>query len=166
MLDAVEDLARVVRDREGARLLEADDLAVGDGAVDDLEELLVVRALAEQALLVERGQDARHQGEARRARLEGGVVDLDALRLEQPPLRREDGLVELLLQHLVDVVDAELLERVGLQLLEAEDVEDADHAGALGPARHLVDVRHQLVEERAVDDARELRRARASPPCR
>ena len=40
-------------------------------------------------------------------------------------LRLEDVPVELLLQPLVGVVDAQLLERVGDEALEAEDVEDA-----------------------------------------
>jgi hypothetical protein len=48
----------------------------------------------------------------------------DALGLDL--LQLEDVLVELQLQTLVGVVDAELLERVGLQDLEPEDVQDAD----------------------------------------
>jgi hypothetical protein len=39
---------------------------------------------------------------------------------------REDVVVEELVQLLVGVVDAQLLERVLLEVLEPEDVEDAD----------------------------------------
>ena len=79
------------------------------------------------------GVRSPHQPEARCARLQRAVVDLDTLRLEQTPLRSEDRLVELLLQHLVDIVDAELLEGVGVEVLEAEDIEDAWlGVGALG----------------------------------
>ena len=61
------------------------------------------------------------------------------------PLGRKDRLVELLLQHLVDKVDAELLKRVCLQLLEAENVEDA-----CSDARHGLPDRVTLARRRAV----------------
>lgn len=38
-------------------------------------------------------------------------------------------MVEELVELLVGVVDAELLERVGLEVFEAEDVQDADERG-------------------------------------
>jgi hypothetical protein len=47
-------------------------------------------------------------------------------RLQQRQLGLEDHLVEVLLQQLVDVVDAQLLERVCVEDLEAKDVEHAD----------------------------------------
>jgi hypothetical protein len=50
-------------------------------------------------------------------------------------LLAEDVCVELLLELLVGEVDAELLERVRLEVLEAEDVEDADERGGLLPLR-------------------------------
>jgi len=60
-------------------------------------------------------------------------------------LLRERVRVELLLQPLVGEVDAELLERVGLEDLEAEDVEDADRHAAVA-AHRAVDPLHQVVE--------------------
>ena len=119
-----------------ARLLELAHAALGVLAADALDELVVGAALAEAALVVQGLQDLRHQREPRRRRLERAVVDLDALRLEEPSVGGEDGFVELLLQHLVDVVDAELLEGVDLEALEAEDVEDADRTGGVGAGRH------------------------------
>lgn len=63
----------------------------------------------------------------------------------------EDVLRELLLQLLVGVIDAELLEAVVLKGLEPEDVQQVD--GALvtsGRASHrVVDLRHQPVEHPA-----------------
>ena len=44
-------------------------------------------------------------------------------------LQSEDVMVEELVELLVGVVDAELLERVGLEVFEAEDVQDADERG-------------------------------------
>ena len=60
-------------------------------------------------------------------------------------LLRERVRVELLLQPLVGEVDAELLERVGLEDLEAEDVEDADRHAAVA-AHRAVDPLHKVVE--------------------
>ena len=84
------------------------------------------------------------------------VVDLDTLGLEEASLRREDRLIKLLLKHLVHVVDAQLLEGVGGEVLEAEDVEDTDDRGALGAARDVVDAVDDVVEERGVDHLRDM----------
>ena len=46
---------------------------------------------------------------------------------------------------------AHLLERVGLELLEAEDVEDADDVRPLRAAAHVVDLLDHQVEEKGVD---------------
>lgn len=61
-------------------------------------------------------------------------------------------MVEELLQLLVGVVDAELLEAVQLENLEAGNVEDADEAGplALGPVQRPVDPGHNPLEEALV----------------
>ena len=44
-------------------------------------------------------------------------------------LQREDVMIEELVKLLVGVVDAQLLERVGLEVLEPEDVQDPDEGG-------------------------------------
>ena len=62
--------------------------------------------------------------------------------------------VELLLQPLVGEVDAELLERILLEDLEAEDVEHADRDAAL-PADGAVDAQDEVVKERRVGRLRE-----------
>ena len=62
--------------------------------------------------------------------------------------------VELLLQPLVGEVDAELLERILLEDLEAEDVEHADRDAALAADRR-VDPLDELVEHRRVHRLRE-----------
>jgi len=56
---------------------------------------------------------------------EGDELPQDPLPLVLVLLELEDVPVELLLERLVGVVDAELLEVVLLECLEAEDVEDA-----------------------------------------
>ena len=92
-------------------------------------EAAVGAALTQQALLLEQREYAlRALDEEHRL----GVVDV----LERPPrdallrvlglLLLEDHPREELLQLLVGVVDAELLEAVGLEALEAEDVQAAD----------------------------------------
>ena len=70
--------------------------------------------------------------------------------LVQVLLLREGVAVELLLQPLVGEVDAELLEGVGLEDLEAEDVEHADRRAALA-ADGRVDAAHEVVEDVGVD---------------
>ena len=70
--------------------------------------------------------------------------------VQHPDLLRLHGqLNEDLLQFLVDEVDAELLEAILLEDLEAVDVEDADAQHLLlGVVLHrLVHPRHQVVEE-------------------
>lgn len=47
--------------------------------------------------------------------------------MRSPPGHLERQLDEDLLELLVDIVDAELLERVALEHLEAVDVQHADH---------------------------------------
>ncbi len=66
-------------------------------------------------------------------------------------LQLEHMLAELLLQLLVGVVDAELLEAVLAERLEAVDVEHAYEGGGLhGALQTLVDLRHDPVEDRGV----------------
>ena len=51
---------------------------------------------------------------------------------------------------------SDLLEGVGGEVLEAEDVEDADDRRALGAARDVVDAVDDVVEERGVDHLRDM----------
>ena len=106
-----------------------------EGGVHLGEEGRVGR-LRQVDLLVEDLDDAarvalrlRHRVEQVEHRLVVDVLDvleLDALRRVEALLRLEGRHREVALQLLVGEVDAELLERVGLEDLEAEDVEDAD----------------------------------------
>ena len=74
-------------------------------------------------------------------------------------LHLEDVLDEELLQVLVGVVDAELLEGVGAKVFEAEDVEDADRrlvfaVNLVGLGDGRVDFSDDVDEEAAVDSLR------------
>ncbi|KAI3483202.1 hypothetical protein L1887_53982 [Cichorium endivia] len=158
----VLDVERVVADGEAglaeARLLEG-VLELGSLVhlrVELLDEGLV-GAGRQPGLLVEEREDAELALDHVDAGLVVGEVDkgprdllLEVLFL----LELEDVVVELVLEALVGVVDAELLVRVDLESLEAVDIEDADHGLArLGRAEgertvHLVD---EPVEEAGVD---------------
>ena len=146
---------------------------VRDASEAHLEDLLserLVRALRQPALLVEQREEAdrrrrraagarRRIGEHLDARLVVGLVD------RVPPNRfadvnlllgLEDRRVEVCLQPLVGEVDAELLERVHLELLEAEDVEHADERARLGfGQQRFVDPRDEPVEHARVQRLRE-----------
>ena len=67
------------------------------------------------------------------------------------------GVVEELLELLVGVVDAQLLEAVQLEDLESGDVEDADEGGplALGPVQRPVDPVDDPLEEALVHRLRD-----------
>ena len=62
-------------------------------------------------------------------------------------------MVKQLLQLLVGVIDAELLEAVEVEDLEAGDIQDADEAGALplGPVQGTVDPGHDPLEQPLVN---------------
>ena len=83
------------------------------------------------------------------------MLPVDGLEVVLLLLHLEDVLHEELLQVLVGVVDAELLEAVRVKVLEAEDVEDPD--GALVTELELlledggVDLLHDQDEQAAVD---------------
>ena len=83
------------------------------------------------------------------------MLPVDGLQVVLLLLHLEDVLHEELLQVLVGVVDAELLEAVRVEVLEAEDVEDPD--GALVTELELlledggVDLLHDQDEQAAVD---------------
>ena len=83
------------------------------------------------------------------------MLPVDGLQVVLLLLHLEDVLHEELLQVLVGVVDAELLEAVRVEVLEAEDVKDPD--GALVTELELlledggVDLLHDQDEQAAVD---------------
>ena len=83
------------------------------------------------------------------------MLPVDGLEVVLLLLHLEDVLHEELLQVLVGVVDAELLEAVRVKVLEAEDVKDPD--GALVTELELlledggVDLLHDQDEQAAVD---------------
>lgn len=66
---------------------------------------------------------------------------------------RKHVVVEEHVEFLVGVVDAELLERVGAEVLEAEYVEHAESAGGAARRRAAVDVPHQPRERARVQRA-------------
>ena len=88
------------------------------------------------ALLVQYAQDARVApiDEVENVLIVGELDELprDALPLVLGLLQLEDEAVELLLERFVGVVDAELLEAVGIERFESEDVQNGDEGGRLG----------------------------------
>ena len=133
-LEARVELARVglvVAARDEALVVEQLEHAVGL-VLDQLEEgggryFLVVKRpdpYAPHCRLYSSGSIPRLE-DARVVR-EVDKVPRDLLALVLLLLEVEDVVVELLLHLLVGVVDHELFERVLLEHLEAEDVEDAD----------------------------------------
>ena len=139
---------------------------------------LCVRGLRRDALRVEEAEDARGRAAdhvdaprvvhelraARCARLRHAFLDI------QPRLRLEDPLDEELLQPLICEIDAQLLEAVRLEVLEAEDVEHPDErqlgrcapVGRVRAAEAAVDRAHDPDEDELVQRASErVARARA-----
>mmetsp|Transcript_20102 Transcript_20102/g.51188 ORF Transcript_20102/g.51188 Transcript_20102/m.51188 type:complete len:231 (+) Transcript_20102:3278-3970(+) len=109
-----------------------------------LEQLLVqskVRTLRHDALLVHHGEDAVGVRLDQVQHLlvvevrEVGVLDLHTLHSVLLLRRGEDGLVEAVLQLLIREVDAQLLQRVVLEHLEPENVQDA-HKEPCRPPSH------------------------------
>eukprot|EP00968_Pinguiococcus_pyrenoidosus_P012298 scaffold1070_cov245-Pinguiococcus_pyrenoidosus.AAC.52 len=103
----------------------------GDVSLVELaDEVLVIPALPAANLVVQLREDAvRAALDEVQAGLVVREVDegpLDALAVVLVLLDLEDEAVEVLLQRLIGVVDAELLEAVRLEALEAKDVEHAD----------------------------------------
>ena len=95
--------------------------------------LVRVRVALDLRLLVEAREDALeefrpllHEMDARLVVPERDVRPVDAFRVVLHLLELEDVVVEQALELLVRKVDAELLERILLEDLEAEDVQNAD----------------------------------------
>ena len=122
---------------------------------------VVVRSIGHEHLLVDQGEQALGLGFQELG--DRGVISKvergarHALRLALRLLHAEDELVEEVLQLLVGEVDEELLERVVLEGLEAEDVQEADralgvpHRGLVCGAHLEVDPDQDPLEEGRVD---------------
>lgn len=127
----------------------------GMGA-DQLVDEGFVRGTREQTLLVqERHYTHRFVDEVdRRLEIETEIDEFpfDSFALVFFLLQDEHGVVEQLLQLLVGVVDAQLLERVQLEDLEAGYVENTDETGALSfrSAQRPIDSGHQPSEHSLV----------------
>eukprot|EP00968_Pinguiococcus_pyrenoidosus_P012259 scaffold1070_cov245-Pinguiococcus_pyrenoidosus.AAC.13 len=121
-------------------------------------EAVVVAPRSEDRLVLQLREDAVGPASNQRQALlvvrEGDERPLDAFALVLLLLELEDELVEMLLQRFVRKVDAQLLEGVRLERLEAEDVQDADRGeGVLGllEGDAPVDLGHDPGEELDVD---------------
>ena len=88
-----------------------------------------VGALGKAALLVDQGDDVHrfHSDQVQYALVvfEGDVAPVDVLVVVLLLFEFEDVMDEELLEVLVGVVDAQLFEAVALEILEAEDIQDA-----------------------------------------
>mmetsp|Transcript_87204 Transcript_87204/g.262030 ORF Transcript_87204/g.262030 Transcript_87204/m.262030 type:complete len:223 (-) Transcript_87204:298-966(-) len=103
-------------------------------ALAQLERKIVVCALLDGALLIEKVQQAHvfllvYEVQALLIVNELDVLPLDALRFILSLLGLEDIPIELLLQPLIGVVDGQLLERIDLEIFETENVEDPNKSG-------------------------------------
>src|SRR4051812_37000854 len=104
-------------------------LLVASKVVVKLGAELVVRAHGQSRLFVKQRQDTQLAFDEVDTWLVVGEIDespVDLLADVLFLLELEDMLVELLLQLLVGIVDAELLERVLGEVLEAVNIEDTD----------------------------------------
>eukprot|EP00982_Pelagococcus_subviridis_P004358 29141-Pelagococcus_subviridis.AAC.3 len=164
----VGHFAGVVRHLEHALVpLVSRVLRVGAQLRGHLLRERVVRRFRERALLVQEAQDAHRSAlddvDARLIVLKVNLRPVDALALVLLLLELKHVLVELLLQALVRVVDAQLLERVLLEVLEAVDVENGHARRRRAPAasiaaartQRLVDARDDGIKQRGEDRLRE-----------
>eukprot|EP00966_Prymnesium_polylepis_P223705 5175982-Prymnesium_polylepis.1 len=181
---AVGHAARIVGEREAVLLaLGRGEARVRRVRLAQLERILVVRARLDRALphigrptavnrlqACERPRFGRVVRQAAHSHLLAAIDQVEArlvvdkldvlpcepLRLVLGLLRLEDVTVELLLEPLVGIVDAQLLERVGRKVLKAKDVEDSNKGGhRRGSREHRVAAGHEPREEPAVRRLRE-----------
>lgn len=114
------------------------------------------------ALLVQQSEEAHRLAEQH---VEHGPVVRELDQIDRYPLRhvllllpREDMLVEIILYLLVGYVDAQLLERVPGEVLEAEYVEEADRerlvVGRPVETQQTIDLIDHPVEQSAVQSFR------------
>mmetsp|Transcript_24891 Transcript_24891/g.61139 ORF Transcript_24891/g.61139 Transcript_24891/m.61139 type:complete len:276 (+) Transcript_24891:2715-3542(+) len=105
------------------------EMRVTLATVHELAQKVVVRALGEVALVIKQRKHTKlplEQLHARRVVLKRDRINNNPLLLVLVHHGVQHLVDELLLQGLVGVIDAKLLERVVLEHLKAEDVEDAD----------------------------------------
>ncbi|GIX62627.1 DHHA2 domain-containing protein, putative [Babesia caballi] len=145
----------VVHDEAALVELDLGEASVVGVALDDLVAERLVLAAGQVALLVDHHEQpvgaALEELDAVGVVGEVEGVPGDALGGVELLLAAEDEVVEEVLQRLVGEVDAELLEGVVLEALEAEDVQDAGGQRGVGHvADGLVDAPHDVVEEHAV----------------
>ena len=165
----LEEGPRVVED-DTSKMVEPEasvDVGLGLQVVAVITVTLVeliqqglIGALGELALLVNQTHEVeRPNGDEVEGFLVVHELDMgpvDGLQVVLLLLELEDVLDKELLEVLVGKVDAKLLEGVGLEVLKAEDVEDAD-AAAVGGVLQVwledsgVDLPHNINEEAAVD---------------
>jgi hypothetical protein len=127
----VPDVARVVTDaKEGLACFGHEKVLVALVLVGDLLPEAVVRAAGKVGLVVQHVKDTKRPlGDEVQARLVVVKLHLgpvNALAVVHILLQLEDVLVEVELQLLVGVVNAQLLKAVDFEVLKAEDVEDAN----------------------------------------
>jgi len=129
-------------------------------AVHRREEAAVVPA--RRGGLVQAREDAGGRPEAceeperrRAVRRRADVRRVDALLGEEPELRLEDGVAEVLLERLVGVVYQKRPEAVLLERLEPEDVENSDEAAFAGRPAATIAGLDEKGEEAAVQTPRE-----------
>jgi len=162
----VADGAGVVADEEGlvvlellvgleGRLLGPAKVAVLLVALVDLGGKALVVRLGHLGLLVQEGKDADlrvlDDVDAVIVVEVLDLLELDALLLVNELLLLEDLLVEVALELLVTVVDAELLERVDVKVLEAGNIQHTDVGGGAGKGERRVDAGHEPVKEAGVE---------------
>ena len=144
---------KIVRGLE-ARLAE---LRMSRMRRDQLVAIRPIGGLRKQTLLIEQRQNPHwfldQINSGLEVQPEVDVLPLEALALVLLLLQHEHGVVEELLQLLVRVVDAELLERVELEDLESGYVQYADEGRALPltPVQRLVYALHDPLEHALVD---------------
>mmetsp|Transcript_38301 Transcript_38301/g.68386 ORF Transcript_38301/g.68386 Transcript_38301/m.68386 type:complete len:773 (-) Transcript_38301:14-2332(-) len=151
VLVAVPDLAGVVGDAEGA----VPDAGLAEGLVpvvlglSHVQELIVgpvFDLVVQQVKQPHFGSDEIQGGLVVGGGHAAGIDALSAV-LRQVPL--EDAAVVVLLEPLVAVVDAELLEEVVPEVLEAEDIQQPDPLGGLGgrlAIQHFVQAPDDVLE--------------------
>mmetsp|Transcript_17655 Transcript_17655/g.32892 ORF Transcript_17655/g.32892 Transcript_17655/m.32892 type:complete len:329 (-) Transcript_17655:958-1944(-) len=163
VVDVVVDRSSVVHDTEavlgvlalfvGLRAIEVHIALV---LADSLLKEALVGALGDVDLLVDHGEDSLSldlkQVESGLVVLEVRGGDDDALLRVHLLLQTENVLVEVELEFFVTVVDAHLLEAVGEEALETEDIENSnDVRRVLRQVKSRVDLVDQPLEDLAVE---------------
>eukprot|EP00754_Rhynchopus_humris_P034055 Rhum_TRINITY_DN15502_c1_g4::Rhum_TRINITY_DN15502_c1_g4_i1::g.161005::m.161005 len=134
-------------------LLHVEERVVALELVQHLVQEALVRARSHRALVVEHSEDTRlvrHHLQARRVVRALHLRHVHALRAALVHVLLEDVVVVVVLQRLVRKVDADLLERVVLEVFESEDVEQTHEVLPRAGVRRQVDRVHLPLEQRVV----------------